>query len=145
MDHVARFESLQTGNEWLDRCMSQIASTTSVHSLLSASSPQPGMQAGAVEALVQLLLRRPDGIAAELAAAALRNLAVRNAANREAIALAGGLPPLVHALSSGQQLLLQPWPCQVHRWSHASVSTVLHHKIQLLSLHTDCACQPYKR
>ena len=50
----------------------------------------PGVQAGAVEPLVQLLKDAPGEIAAELAAVVLRNLASGSAASRQAILGHGG-------------------------------------------------------
>lgn len=71
------------------------------------------VQAGAVEVLVELLRADPGEIAAELAAVVLRNLALGNAANRQATAAADGLEPLLRLLSMGQDKLVNPMPCEV--------------------------------
>jgi hypothetical protein len=62
---------------------------------------------------VDLLRADPGEIAAELAAVVLRNLALGNAANRQAIMEAGGLEPMLHLLSMGQEKLVHPMPCEV--------------------------------
>ena len=62
---------------------------------------------------MRLLQQHPDEIAAELAAAVLRNLAVQNAANRHAIMAVGGLQPLLRTLSSRQEQLVVPVTCEV--------------------------------
>ena len=71
------------------------------------------VQAGAIHPLVELLRDHPDEIAAELAAVALRNLALQNPINRQAILTAGGLQPLLHLLSMGQEKLVYPMQCEV--------------------------------
>lgn len=63
--------------------------------------------------LVELLAADTGEIAAELAAVVLRNLALGNAANRAAIVAAGGLQPLLHLLSMGQDKLVHPMACEV--------------------------------
>ena len=71
-------------------------------------------QAGAIAPLVALLRDAATGeVAAELAAVVLRNLALGNAGNRDAIVDAGGLAPLLGLLSAGQEWLTQPMPCEV--------------------------------
>lgn len=62
--------------------------------------------------LVRLLREHAEEAAAELAAVALRNLALGNAANRAAISDAGGLGPLLRLLASGQERLAYPMHCQ---------------------------------
>lgn len=52
-------------------------------------------------------------VAAELAAVVLRNLALGNAGNRDAIVDAHGLAPLLGLLSAGQEWLTRPMPCEV--------------------------------
>ena len=71
------------------------------------------MQAGAIAPCVRLLQQSPDAVAAELAAAVLRNLAVQNPANRQAIRAAGGVQPLLHTLGGRQDRLTDPMPCEV--------------------------------
>lgn len=70
-------------------------------------------QANGIAPLVHLLVASPQEISAELAAVALRNLALQNDLNRQAILLAGGLPPLLQLLSSGQERLVAPLNCEV--------------------------------
>ena len=71
------------------------------------------MQAGGVEPLVCLLRDNPEEISAELAAVALRNMALQNNLNRQAILAAGGLQPLLQLLSTGQERLVVPLQCEV--------------------------------
>ena len=70
-------------------------------------------QAGGVEPLVCLLRDNPEEISAELAAVALRNMALQNNLNRQAILAAGGLQPLLQLLSTGQERLVVPLQCEV--------------------------------
>jgi Armadillo/beta-catenin-like repeat len=79
----------------------------------------PAPQAGGIAPLVSLLHEGSDEITAELAAVALRNLALQNAANRRAIEDTGGLMPLLALLSRGQEHLVHPLACEVpHLPSH---------------------------
>lgn len=71
------------------------------------------MQAGGIQPLVGLLREGADEISAELAAVALRNMALQNNENKEAIMAAGGLQPLLELLSGGQERLVQPLQCEV--------------------------------
>jgi len=82
------------------------------HDLTERCGPRRGAQAGAVPRLVRLLREYPNEVSAELAAVALRNLALANAANRAAIAAAGGLGPLLRLLATGQERLAYALPCQ---------------------------------
>lgn len=52
-----------------------------------------------------------------LAAVALRNLALQNERNKEAIKACGGLEPLLKLLSAGQQFLGQILQCEVRNSS----------------------------
>lgn len=66
-----------------------------------------------MEPLVQLLKDNPEEISAELAAVALRNMALQNSLNRQAILAADGLQPLLQLLSGGQDRLVVPLRCEV--------------------------------
>lgn len=61
---------------------------------------------------MSLLREGPNEISAELAAVALRNMALQNTANKEAIMAAGGLQPLLELLSGGQERLVRPLQCE---------------------------------
>ena len=87
------------------------------------------LQAGAVDPLVRVLREHPDEIGAELAAAVLRNLCVKNPANRQAVLAVGGLQPLLRTLSSRQEGLVCPVACEVSLCSCPCapfISTVKH-------------------
>ena len=75
-------------------------------------------QAGAIQPLVRLLREGPDEISADLAAVALRDMALQNPANKEAIIAAGGLQPLLELLSGGQERLVQLLQCEACSWSN---------------------------
>ena len=70
------------------------------------------LQTGAVPPLVRLLREHPHEPAAELAAVALRNMALANAANRRAITAEDGLGALLRLLAAGQERLAYPMRCQ---------------------------------
>lgn len=89
-------------------------------------------QAGAIAPLVELLRNASTGeVAAELAAVVLRNLALGNAGNRDAIVDAHGLAPLLGLLSAGQEWLTRPMPCEVGfapHLSHIFTTQLAYHK-----------------
>lgn len=62
---------------------------------------------------MRLLKESPGEISAELAAVALRNMALQNSLNRQAILAAGGLQPLLALLSSGQEKMVTTFHCEV--------------------------------
>ena len=71
------------------------------------------LQSGGIKPLVDLLRGDPGSITAELAAVALRNMALQNEMNKAAIISAGGLEPLLRLLSAGLQHLVHPLQCEV--------------------------------
>lgn len=63
--------------------------------------------------MVDLVKKDPDSAAAELAAVALRNMALQNEQNRLSIVSAGGLQPWLQLLWRGLPQLVQPLQCEV--------------------------------